>query len=300
MRYIYAGELELENLSGEDTLGLLIASDELLFEEIFKLVQDHLILKQTSWIKNSNRAEWDQEKFEALKETLDPFIPLIRFAEIPPADFFDKVRPYRAAISYQTLEKIEEYHYKKSFKTTILPTRVANLESSIIRPKLATIISNWIEKNDSNIFSSNNKYRFDLIYSNTRDGFDCQTFNTKCNGQGPFVVLIKVQSKEIFGGYNSIGYELRNGKWLCSSDNFIFSFENDQDSRNMKLGRVIHANRSHYEHCDEYFINFGDSLYIEERQKLYLRKNGNYINIRNNVSCTMPIEEIEAFSVEMK
>ncbi|CAI2185649.1 9168_t:CDS:2 [Funneliformis geosporum] len=248
IKYIYAGELELENLSGEDTLGLLIASDELLFEEIFKLVQDHLILKQTSW----------------------------------------------------TLEKIEEYHYKKSFKTTILPTRVANLESSIIRPKLATIISNWIEKNDSNIFSSNNKYRFDLIYSNTRDGFDCQTFNTKCNGQGPFVVLIKVQSKEIFGGYNSIGYELRNGKWLCSSDNFIFSFENDQDSRNMKLGRVIHANRSHYEHCDEYFINFGDSLYIEERQKLYLRKNGNYINIRNNVSCTMPIEEIEAFSVEMK
>ncbi|CAG8448148.1 4509_t:CDS:2 [Funneliformis mosseae] len=304
-KYVYTGELDLENLSGEDTLGLLIASDELLFEEIFKHVQDHLISNQDCWIlqnftSNSNIAEWDQEKFEALQETLDPFIPLIRFAEIPPADFFDKVRPYKAAISYQIYEQIEEYHYKKSFKPTLLPTRVENLESSIIKPKLVTIISNWIEKNDSNVFSSNNRYRFNLIYSSTRDGFNCNTFNIKCNKQGPFVVLIKVQSKEIYGGYNPIGYELRDGKWLNSSDSFIFSFENDQDSHNMKMSRVINVNKSIYEHRDGYFINFGDCLYIEERQKLYLRKNVTYCSIRNNVNCTLPIEEIEAFSVEKK
>ena len=36
--------------SGEVILGLLIASDELLLEELFEYVQDYLIEKQNSWV----------------------------------------------------------------------------------------------------------------------------------------------------------------------------------------------------------------------------------------------------------
>ena len=53
LRYIYAGELDLNNQSGENILELLIASDELLLEELFKHVQDYLINKKSSWIQQN-------------------------------------------------------------------------------------------------------------------------------------------------------------------------------------------------------------------------------------------------------
>ena len=53
LRYIYTGELDLTKQSGENILELLIASDELLIEELFNQVQDYLIEKQTSWIQQN-------------------------------------------------------------------------------------------------------------------------------------------------------------------------------------------------------------------------------------------------------
>jgi hypothetical protein len=49
-RYIYTGELDLTKQSNENILDLLVASDELLLEELFRHVQDYLIKKQTKWV----------------------------------------------------------------------------------------------------------------------------------------------------------------------------------------------------------------------------------------------------------
>jgi len=111
--------------------------------------------------------------------------------------------------------------------------------------------------------------------------------------------LIKVHSKKIYGGYNPIGFKSRSGKWLSCSDSFIFSFENDQDLRNMKISRVINKNDSIFENFNKSFFNFGNHLYIS-RQNLYLGNYGNYNNIFNNVNVYLPIEEIEVFSVVAK
>ncbi|CAG8670582.1 8909_t:CDS:1, partial [Funneliformis mosseae] len=243
-------------------------------------------------------AKWDQENFEALKETLNQFIPLIQFTEISPADFFDKVHPYKAIISSQKYEKIVEFYCKEILKkAAILPSRVGKLASTIIKPKFATIIANWIEKLDSNVYSFNNKYRFNMIYSSGLSALDCRTFHIRCNRQGPFVVLIKLPSKKIYGGYNLVGYALRDGQWLLSSDSFIFSFENDQVTHNMRMGRVFNTQRSVYEHCNKEFFNFGNNLSMKE-QKIYLRNVGNYNNVWDNVSLI--IEKIEVFSVVKK
>ena len=156
------------------------------------------------------------------------FIPLIRFLDISSDDFYDKVHPYEQIIPNNIYEEIIEYYLVEQPK-------FLNHESEIIKPRLATIIVNWIDRNDSNILTINCKYKFTLIYSKSRDGFDYMAFHNKCNGKEPFIVLIKLQSKKIFGGYNPIGYALRRGQWLTSSDSFIFSFENDQDILNIEL-----------------------------------------------------------------
>src|SRR3989337_3284894 len=51
--YIYIGEVDLTKKSGAGILGLLVASDELLLEELFNHVQNHLIEKQTNWVQQN-------------------------------------------------------------------------------------------------------------------------------------------------------------------------------------------------------------------------------------------------------
>ncbi|CAI2166704.1 4487_t:CDS:2 [Funneliformis geosporum] len=143
LMYIYSGELNLASYSDQNIFELLIASDELLLEELTAFAQDNLIKRRTTWIKNnitlqtpglieiSNISEWYQGNFEELKKTLSHFIPLIRFAEISPEDFYDKVRPYKASIANHIYEEIEKFYYKKTLPKT------ANLlpRSKEIKPK---------------------------------------------------------------------------------------------------------------------------------------------------------------------
>ncbi len=441
LRYIYIGELDLTNQSSEDILELLIASDELLLEELFKHIQDHLIKKNTYWIKeniilvlntvsklanckelqycclesiffkkntdymkknfipilnivsnlvngfpedkaydfddetdeemdmsypdwsdkksclesicanllplitlnnfpssdndflfellkrddlqvdeidiwdclikwvieqtpglgskNHDKTKWNQENFEALKKSLGQFIPLIRFVEISPADFYDKIRPYEAVIPHHIFKDVNDFYHKGTLPKIV--NTLPRIASTIIKPRHVSLIANWIDRNDSNVHSFNNKYKFNLIYKKSRDGFDCKKFNEKCKGQ-PFVILIKVQSKKIYGGYNPIGYASRRRQWLTSSDSFIFSFKNDRDVHNMKIGRVINPKKSIYECYNWSFINFGSHLYFQKQDGpiLYLNNFGNYNNIFDldlHSEVCLPIEEIEVLSI---
>src|ERR1700722_12332233 len=50
---MYTGEVNLTKQSGVNILELLVASDELLLEELFYHVQDYLIEKQSTWVKQN-------------------------------------------------------------------------------------------------------------------------------------------------------------------------------------------------------------------------------------------------------
>src|ERR1044071_5240252 len=50
---MYLGELNFSNQSSEDIFDLLMASDELLLEGLFKNVQDHLLENCTGWIQQN-------------------------------------------------------------------------------------------------------------------------------------------------------------------------------------------------------------------------------------------------------
>ncbi len=101
--------------------------------------------------KNSNKANWNQENFEALKETLNQFIPLIRFSEISRANFFDKVRPCKVIFPRHIYEEVAEFYYKKTLpKTLTLPPRSGKIKSKIFKPNLIKIIASWIERKNVN------------------------------------------------------------------------------------------------------------------------------------------------------
>jgi hypothetical protein len=280
----------------EDILYCLLKQDDLLVEEI--VVWDCLIkwgIEQTGL--NSNRAKWDDEDYEALKKTLSQLIPLIRFIELYP-DFFDKIRPYKAIIPTNIYNEVEESYNKGTLsKNTFLSPRAGRIKSEIINPKVAKIIINWIDKKYANYNRTviDPQYKFNLIYRGSRDGIDNLSFKEKCKGQRASLVLIKVQQlNKIFGGYSSIGFDSIGG---FSSDNFIFSFENGEDIKNMKISRV----KNYYEaiYCGASGFNFGHGSLYMNNQKLYANNRGNYelyLNIDNRYNY-FNIKEIETFSV---
>ncbi|EXX64220.1 hypothetical protein GLOIN_2v1843016 [Rhizophagus irregularis DAOM 181602=DAOM 197198] len=392
LRYIYTGEFDLTKQSGENILDLLVASDELLFEELFRHVQDYLIEERLDWIhensalvlnavfrldnckklqdcclkficKNtllflssksfpslnkeilfdllkiddlqieeiiiwdhlikwginqnpglvSDKAKWNNENYEALKKTLNQFIPLIRLVGISRVDIFDKVLPYKTIIPKHIYEDIEEFHYKSVIpKIIILPPRTGSLiKSNIIEPILAKIIINWIDKKDTMYTRTINDplYKLELIYLNIRDGFSNKSFRNKCNGRMANLVLIKVkQSNKIFGGYSPIGFSSlgeseegyfveNNGRFYNSSNNFIFSFEHNSDNKYMKISRVVNSNKAIFDnrHCG---FDFGMGSLCMSGYTLYVNNyNENYEN-NLNIRAIYTIAEIETFNVE--
>ncbi len=377
--------MDLTKQSGADILGLMVASDELLLEELFKYVQDHLIKEQTVWVrqnfvlvlhtifkldgckelhdhclnsicvdpqplitskdfpsldkdilygllkrndlqieevvawdylikwgieqtpnlksKDNNRTKWNEKNYEALKNTLGRFIPLIRFLEISSADFFDKVRPYKPIIPNYIYEEIMEFYMKDTLpKITILPPRVGRcqIESNIIKSRLANIIVNWIEKKDGKTTRNkkNSQYKFNLLYRGSRDGANSSTFNNYCNGQTASLVLVKDQSSKLYGGYSPIGFRIYGGnRWHNTSDSFIFSFENGSGIKNMKISRPTNCSYAIYENYNNGF-NFGNCFYMSS-QYVYLQYSGYYdTNVINlNMSDYFIPEEIELFNV---
>ncbi|PKK72426.1 BTB-domain-containing protein [Rhizophagus irregularis] len=270
----------------------LLERNDLQIEEI--VVLDSLIkwgIEQTPGlgIRNSDRNKWNNRNFEALKKTLNKFIPLIRFVGISPSEYFDKVRPYKAIIPNRIHEEIEEYYYKGNLpRTTTLPPRtgiIQKIESCIIKPNLSSIIINWIERKDSN-YNRNRKdtvYNFDLIYRRNRD--------------------LNISGK-IFGGYNPICWNNTGinynhnyhgyNQYLTTTESFIFYFESNEDIENIKISRVVNSSYAIYNYPGN-GINFGGGDLTLANDYLSLSYTGsNYENLKrnNNDSFTNNLYEV--------
>uniref|UniRef100_U9UI04 Kelch-like protein 17 n=1 Tax=Rhizophagus irregularis (strain DAOM 181602 / DAOM 197198 / MUCL 43194) TaxID=747089 RepID=U9UI04_RHIID len=291
----------------KDILYGLLKRDDFPVEE--SIIWDCLIkwgIKQTPGLGNVNgdRTKWSNSNYHALKKTLNPFIPLIRFAEFSPAEYFDKIRPYKTVIPNNIYDEIEEYYFKSVQPKTInLTPRKKIIESNLIKPKLANIIASWIERKDEKDLSV--KYKFDLLYRSSRDGLNINTFRTKCNGQGRCLVLVKhPNSAKIYGGYNPLDFVNANGQNYSTTESFIFSFENSEDIQYMKISRVqgSYASYAIYEQNTQGF-NFGNTLYLHSNLNIYFRNQGYYDNNINNVldpypSGTFVPAEIEVFKMK--
>ncbi|PKB97085.1 hypothetical protein RhiirA5_367564 [Rhizophagus irregularis] len=128
-----------------------------------------------------------------------------------------------------------------------------------------------------------------------------------CTEQGAILILIQVKySKKIFGGYNPIGWHNNNNpfnnrgfnnhglysnhgfnipnnrkQYLSTKESFIFSFENNEDIKNMKISRVINSS---YAICNTgNGVNFGGTDLNLENDYLSLSYSGNYENLDINL-----------------
>ncbi|RGB31950.1 BTB/POZ protein [Rhizophagus diaphanus] len=171
----YCLEIICENTQAFITSNEFLSLDKDILYKI--LERDNLPIKETPGLENEkcnvtvsvNEKCNRNEDYEALKELLHQFIPLIRFVDIASDNFNNKIKPYKDIIPNQIYEEIEEFYDKGTFpKITTLPPRIGKFDSNIIKQKLAKIILKWINKEDFWTL----RYKFDLIYRGSIDGIN--------------------------------------------------------------------------------------------------------------------------------
>ncbi|PKY55145.1 hypothetical protein RhiirA4_474417, partial [Rhizophagus irregularis] len=114
-------------------------------------------------------------------------------------------------------------------------------------------------------------------------------------------------TNKVFGGYSSIGFcSLGNDftvngngfRFHNSSNNFIFSFENSEDTQHMKISRVVNQSQAILD-SDYNAFNFGlGSLAVND---VSLHANNNSNNYENNIKTdtVYNIEEIESYNISI-
>jgi hypothetical protein len=173
-----------------------------------------------------------------IERPLHAFIPLIRFYDIGPTDFFYRVYCYRDILPQDLIHDLLEFHIVPDVKPkcNMAPPRKLKLYSTLIDSDHAHLFSSWIDRKDSSFYRKNKvPYEFKLLYHSGGDGFNATSFHRNCDYKGATIWIAKIQgSTQLIGGYNPLDW---NGN--CSrhtANSFLFNFIDGKNISTAKLG----------------------------------------------------------------
>jgi hypothetical protein len=179
-------------------------------------------------VMNNDPTKWSKEDMEKLYK----FIPLIRFYDIEPTDFFYKVYCYKDILPQDLIHDLLEFHIVPNAKSKVnLPTSrkayFKKLDSTLTGSDCISLFASWIDKKISSYYNKKNApYDFSLLYRSSRDGIDTSSFHRNCDKKGATIWIAKIKdSTQLIGGYNPLdwgGYD-----WKTTEDSFIFNFANN-------------------------------------------------------------------------
>src|SRR4051794_41839322 len=96
--------------------------------------------------------KWNKKDITKIERALYRFIPLIRFYDIEPTDFFYKVYRYKDILPQDLIHDLLEFHIVPNMKskTNLPPSRKPNLkyqrDSTLIGSKHIPGFASWIDK----------------------------------------------------------------------------------------------------------------------------------------------------------
>ena len=235
-------------------LELLLKRDDLDMDEI-EIWESLLKWCFSQQNMKNDPAKWNKEDITKIERSLHRFIPLIRFYDIEPTDFFYKVYCYKDILPQDLIHDLLEFHIVPNTepKTNVAsrkPNLKFNLNSTIIESNHIPLFASWIDKKDSSHYNKKKiPYDFKLLYRSSRDGSDIRdtnSFHTNCDNKGATIWVAKGQgSTQLIGGYNPLDWN-GNEIWKNTTDSFIFNFTDGKNISTAKLGYVIDTNRAIY------------------------------------------------------
>ena len=167
--------------------------------------------------------KWNHEDITKIERSLHRFVPLIRFYDIEPTDFFYKVYCYKDILPKDLIHDLLEFHIVPNMKpkANVPPSRKPNLKfnlnSSLIGSDYNPLFSSWIDKKESSQYNKRNTpYNFKLLYRSSRDEFSANNFHRNCDNKGATIWVAKIQgSAQLIGIIiHLIGMVIQDGKLL--------------------------------------------------------------------------------------
>uniref|UniRef100_U9UPW0 BACK domain-containing protein n=1 Tax=Rhizophagus irregularis (strain DAOM 181602 / DAOM 197198 / MUCL 43194) TaxID=747089 RepID=U9UPW0_RHIID len=169
----------------EPLLELLLKRDDLNMNEI-EIWESLLKWSFSQENMENDPTKWNKDDITKVERSLYRFIPLIRFYDIEPTDFFYKVYNYRDVLPKDLIHDLLEFHIvpNTKLKTSITPSRKPNLnfkiDSTLIQSNHIPLFASWIDRKDSSHYNNKNiPYDFKLLYHSGRDGFNAASFHRK-------------------------------------------------------------------------------------------------------------------------
>src|SRR6266487_4465236 len=222
-------------------LELLLKRDDLNMDEI-EIWENLLKWCFAQQNMMNDPTKWNKDDITKIERSLHRFIPLIRFYDIEPTDFFYKVYNYKDVLPQDLIHDLLEFHIVPNIKpkTNLAPSRKSNSRfnnSTLIQSMHIPVFASWIDKKDSSHY--NNKkipYDFKLLYHSSQDGFSGPSFHRNCDNKGATIFVAKIQgSTQLIGGYNPLDW---NGDdiWKTTTDSFLFNFTDGKNISTAKLG----------------------------------------------------------------
>ncbi|RGB39404.1 hypothetical protein C1646_754555, partial [Rhizophagus diaphanus] len=255
-------------------LELLLKRDDLIMDEI-EIWEYLLIWCFAQQNIQNDPTKWNKDDIIRVERELYRFIPLIRFYDIEPTDFFYKVYCYKDILPQDLIHDLLEYHIVPDIKSKVNlpPSRKPNLKyplnSTLIKLNHLPLFASWIDNKDTSHYNrKNNPYEFKLLYRSSQDGVDTQSFHKNCDNKGATIWIAKIKdSTQLIGGYNPLNW---NGKcsWYATADSFIFNFINGGNISTSKVSYVKKQDRAVL--CQH---NFGPTM-----GNIYCHNNSNWSN----------------------
>ncbi|EXX53102.1 hypothetical protein RirG_247050 [Rhizophagus irregularis DAOM 197198w] len=259
---------------------------------------------------DNDPTKWTKDGITKIERSLHRFIPLIRFYDIKPTDFFYKVYNYKDVLPQGLIHDLLEFHIVPDVKpkTNIEPSRKPNLnfklDSTIIQSNHIPLFASWIDRKDSSHYNNKNvPHDFKLLYHSGRDGFDAASFHRNCDNKGATIFVAKIQgSTQLIGGYNPLDWN-GNCDWKATKDSFQFNFTDGKNTSTAKLGYVKkpgHAICCYYDQGPQMggFLCYGNNNWENDDVNAEYYPDIGIPNISNTPSFT--VENYEVFQVIKK
>ncbi|CAG8606708.1 4996_t:CDS:2 [Ambispora gerdemannii] len=298
LRYIYGGNLPLENRGGRHILELLIGADLLDLTDILHEIQEQLVKNNSDWVVENfgiiSRTVLEHPNFKILYDWNQLRTDILSYHLKPGYTPITTVAPPRYGSKSLMIAKMVPHHY---------------LDSTIINKRHAALLSLWIDRRENETpttfrqpTSAENRYEFKLLCRGTRDGFTAKYFHRFCDSKGPTITILKVkETGELIGGYNPLPWKSSDaGKYQETNESFVFSFGLDFP-RSAILSRVCEPSQAVYCHrvWGPSFGVFDLALHGNFAEDGMCRsQRGQYENeIRSSDSEDFSVEEYEVFQV---
>jgi hypothetical protein len=297
----------------ESILKIILQQDDLAVEEleIWQYLLKWGIDKMENKIDIDNVTQWTSENFEELENILHDYIPLIRWFQISPKDFWRKVKPFKKLLPEQLYEDIIGQNLDPDTPPNIgdiLPMRYPPSNSCLIEGKHFALISSWIDKKPKNFYSFKTKpHSFELLFRASRDGFDIQKFHQLCDNKGPTIMISKsFYDDNLIGGYNPLNLQAYGSgidSWAESSDSFLFCFPISDSILSAKIARPKDPQYSiSYRENNGPSFGSGWDLTIEDGRVMRCSLISSYPGISDFIAAgtTLDLDDYEIFKVIRK